>query len=182
MLIGVITIYRQRGAAVHREADRTCRKLSPPKPSSPSRTRGCSTSCAKSLQQQTATADVLKVISPVRRATLKPVFQAMLENADAHLSTPNFGTLRVHEDGAFRSVAHRTTRRRHLPSTRRRALRPHPDSGSGPLWRERKRWRTSDDTRSQSLYLRATQPSMALADLAGRRTLLSRSDAQGRAS
>ena len=38
-------------------------RISPPRPSSPSRTRGCSTSCAKSLQQQTATADVLKVIS-----------------------------------------------------------------------------------------------------------------------
>ena len=44
-------------------------RTSPPRPSSPSRTRGCSTSCAsaptifESLQQQTATADVLKVIS-----------------------------------------------------------------------------------------------------------------------
>ena len=38
-------------------------RTSPPRPSSPSRTRGCSTSCANSLQQQTATADVLKVIS-----------------------------------------------------------------------------------------------------------------------
>ena len=38
-------------------------RISPTRPSSPSRTRGCSTSCAKSLQQQTATADVLKVIS-----------------------------------------------------------------------------------------------------------------------
>ena len=35
-----------RGAAVHRQADRTGRRTSPPRPSSPSRTRGCSTSCA----------------------------------------------------------------------------------------------------------------------------------------
>ena len=51
------------GAAIHRQADRTGDRTSPPKPSSPSRIRGCSTSCANSLQQQTATADVLKVIS-----------------------------------------------------------------------------------------------------------------------
>ena len=49
---------------------RWCR-TSPPKPSSPSRTRGCSTNCAsaptdldKSLQQQTATADVLEDHQP----------------------------------------------------------------------------------------------------------------------
>ena len=38
-------------------------EISPPKPSSPSRTRGCSTSCVNRLQQQTATSDVLKAIS-----------------------------------------------------------------------------------------------------------------------
>ena len=34
------------GAALHRQADRAGAELSPPRPSSPSRTRGCSTSCA----------------------------------------------------------------------------------------------------------------------------------------
>ena len=44
-------------------------RTSPPRPSSPSRTRGCSTSCASApticrvLEQQTATSEVLKVIS-----------------------------------------------------------------------------------------------------------------------
>ena len=57
------------GAPVHRQADRAGDRTSPPRPSSPSRTRGCSTSCAsaptisESLEQQTATSEVLQVIS-----------------------------------------------------------------------------------------------------------------------
>ena len=50
----------------------SCCATSPPRPSSPSRTRGCSTRCVRRrlrLQQQTATADVLGVIS-ARRASL----------------------------------------------------------------------------------------------------------------
>ena len=40
-VVGAIVIYRQGGAAVHREADRAGDRTSPLKPSSPSRTRGC---------------------------------------------------------------------------------------------------------------------------------------------
>ena len=38
------------GAPVHRQADRAGDRTSPPRPSSPSRTRGCSTSCAESAR------------------------------------------------------------------------------------------------------------------------------------
>ena len=57
----------------------------------------------ESLQQQTATADVLKVISG-SPGELEPVFQAMLENA-THICEAKFGNLYLYEDGALRIVA-----------------------------------------------------------------------------
>jgi GAF domain-containing protein len=57
----------------------------------------------QSLEQQTATADVLRVISS-SLGELKPVFQAMLENA-TRLCEAKFGMLLLHEEGSFRQVA-----------------------------------------------------------------------------
>src|SRR5262245_53005314 len=57
----------------------------------------------ESLQQQTATADVLKVIS-ASPGNLEPVFQAILASA-TQICQAGFGTLNLYEDGAYRSVA-----------------------------------------------------------------------------
>src|SRR5947209_15448585 len=57
----------------------------------------------ESLQQQTATADVLKVISR-SPGDLKPVFQAMLENA-TRICGAAFGSMLLCEDDGYRRVA-----------------------------------------------------------------------------
>jgi hypothetical protein len=54
----------------------------------------------ESLQQQTATADVLKVISS-SPGELEPVFEAMLQNA-VRICQANFGVLNLHENGTLR--------------------------------------------------------------------------------
>jgi signal transduction histidine kinase len=57
----------------------------------------------ESLQQQTATADVLKVISS-SPGELEPVFQAMLQNA-VNICEATFGNLLLYEGDLFRHVA-----------------------------------------------------------------------------
>ena len=84
----------------------------------------------ESLQQQTATADVLKVISS-SPGELEPVFQAMLENA-VRICEAKFGTLWLREGDAFRAVALHNAPPAYAEARRRELLlRPPPDTALG---------------------------------------------------
>jgi two-component system NtrC family sensor kinase len=74
----------------------------------------------ESLQQQTATSEVLRVISS-SPGDLKPVFQAMLENA-VRICEANFGVLNLHENGLLRVGA-----MHNVPSAFGEFLRGRPD-------------------------------------------------------
>src|SRR5215472_6266898 len=84
----------------------------------------------ESLQQQTATADVLKVISS-SPGDLQPVFEAMLANA-TRLSEAKFGVLYRTEGDAFRTVALYSAPLAYAEERRRNPIvRPHPESTLG---------------------------------------------------
>jgi two-component system NtrC family sensor kinase len=57
----------------------------------------------ESLEQQTATSEVLKIMSS-SPGELEPVFQVMLENA-THICGAKLGTMALYENGGFRHVA-----------------------------------------------------------------------------
>ena len=80
---------------------------------------------SESLQQQTATADVLKVISS-SPGKLEPVFQAMLENA-VGICEAKFGTLFLRDVDVFRAVATHNAPPSYVEALARAPIRPPPD-------------------------------------------------------
>src|SRR5262249_32409669 len=98
-----------RGEAVHRQADRVGTTFADQAVIAienvrlfdevEARTRELS----ESLEQQTATSEVLKVISS-SPGELEPVFKTMLENA-TRVCASKFGTMYLREADAFRTVA-----------------------------------------------------------------------------
>ena len=86
----------------------------------------------ESLEQQTATSEVLKVIS-TSAGSLEPVFNAILENA-TRICEAKFGTLYFCENDGFRAMA---TYNAPVAYAKARAavVHPHPDSG---IWRAAK--------------------------------------------
>src|SRR5262249_40601812 len=76
----------------------------------------------ESLQQQTATSEVLRVISS-SSGELEPVFQAMLANA-VRICEAKFGSLYLHEGGTLRVVASHNVPRAFAEARRRGPIRP----------------------------------------------------------
>jgi GAF domain-containing protein len=124
-----------------------------------------------SLQQQTATADVLKVISG-SPGTLDPVFSTMLAKA-TELCEASYGTLWLHEGDGYRAVAmHGDLPPVWIEQWRSGAIyRPGPDR---PIARaaEGRRPIQIADMRTDPSYLQGDRLPVAGVEIAGIRTLL----------
>jgi signal transduction histidine kinase len=174
-LIGTITIYRQevrpftdkqialvenftKQAVIAIENTRLLKEL-----------RQRTDDLSESLEQQTATSEVLEIISS-SAGELDPVFQKMLENA-TRICGANFGTMTLYGEGGFRTVALYNAPEAFAATRLHKLIQPHPMSGLGIIERTRQAVHI-EDIRTQPPYLEGNPNVVALADLAGARTLV----------
>src|SRR5262249_22565944 len=124
----------------------------------------------ESLQQQTATLEVLQVISR-SPGQLEPVFKARLENA-VRICEAKFGTMFLREGDAFRTVALHNAPPAYAELRRRNpVIHPHPKSALPRLVATRQVVHIADIRLDQG-YLADAPSSVAIAETAGARTLL----------
>jgi hypothetical protein len=117
---------------------------------------------AESLEQQTATSEVLRVISS-SPGELEPVFQAMLENA-TRICGAEFGILLLFDGSAMRVVAMNNPPRAFAEMRRDNPVIPLEKSMLGPLVRTKKTSHVADITAEEPY---ASSP---LAKVGGART------------
>jgi GAF domain-containing protein len=127
---------------------------------------------SEALEQQTATSEVLKVISG-SPSELKPVFDAILENA-TRICEAKFGTMWLREGDAFRVVALHNAPPAY-EERRRNRLIPlvdlHPKSAFGRFLKTRQVTHIADVRLDQG-YLDGAPTTIDVADAAGARTVL----------
>src|SRR6266496_1403704 len=121
----------------------------------------------ESLEQQTATSEVLEVIS-ASPGELEPVFQKMLENA-TRVCGAKFGTMNLWEEGSFRPVAFYNMPAAYTASWAHTPFQPHPQSGLGTVARTHQLVHI-EDIRTLSPYLEGNPSVVEIADVAGART------------
>jgi GAF domain-containing protein len=127
---------------------------------------------SEALDQQTATSEVLKVISS-SPGELEPVFLAMLENA-TRICEAKFGTLYLHlrDADAFRVVATHNTPPAYAEARQRKPLvRPPPDSVLGRVSASKQVVQITDVREVQS-YIERNPYMVAAVELGGCQTAL----------
>jgi len=124
----------------------------------------------ESLEQQTATSEVLRVISS-SPGELEPVFQSMLENA-TRICEANFGLLWLSEGGGFRFVAQHGVPPLLVEDREREPfVRPGPGTGLGRVATTKQLVHVADIT-AEEAYAERDPLRVAYAELGGARTLV----------
>jgi len=123
----------------------------------------------EALEQQTATSEVLRVISS-SPGDLQPVFQVMLENA-TRICDAKFGTLQLLEGDGFRAVALHNAPPAFADYVRRGLLRPGPNVPLSRMARTKQVIHIADITMEEA-YIERDPLVVAGADLGGYRTIL----------
>ena len=125
---------------------------------------------SESLEQQTATSEVLKVISS-SPGELTPVFEAMLANA-VRICEAKFGTMFLREGDAFRTVALHNAPPAYAELRRRNpVIHPHPSSALPRLVATKQVVHISDILVDEG-YLAGAPSSVAIFETAGARSLI----------
>jgi two-component system, NtrC family, sensor kinase len=126
---------------------------------------------SEALEQQTATSDVLQVISS-SPGELEPVFEAMLANA-VRVCEAKFGVLYLYENNAFRAVAlHGAAPQPFIEARRRHPVLPGtPGTALGRVAATRQTVQIAD-VQSEPAYRLTTEHAVGL-DTGGLRTVLS---------
>jgi GAF domain-containing protein len=123
----------------------------------------------ESLEQQTATSEVLKVISS-SPGSLEPVFQTMLENG-ARLCEAKFGTLYFREGDGFRAVAMHGAPAAYEKVRLRALIEPGPRTGLGRVLQTKQATQIEDVTAHPG-YSERDPMRVSAVELGGVRTLL----------
>ena len=125
---------------------------------------------SEALERQTATSDVLQVISS-SPGELEPVFQAMLANT-TRICEAGFGIMWLSDGGGFRSVAFQGISEAALQAFGLPPVTfPDPEIPLGRLARFKQLVHVTD-LRNEPAYLNGTQPLKSLVDAGGARSLL----------
>jgi two-component system, NtrC family, sensor kinase len=128
------------------------------------------TDLTESLEQQTATSEVLQVISS-SPGDLEPVFNAMLENA-TRLCSASFGTMYLREGDAFRAVAVHGAPAAFLESRLHALIRHGPNSGLGRVAQSKQAVQIEDIATDQRDATKRDPARVGAVELGGIRTLL----------
>jgi signal transduction histidine kinase/putative methionine-R-sulfoxide reductase with GAF domain len=124
---------------------------------------------SEALEQQTATSDVLRVISS-SPGELQPVFEAILENA-TRICAAKIGILFRYENGAYSAIATLGVSPAYAEYLNRGPIQPGPTTGLGRVASTRQTIHIVD-TQAEQVYAEREPLRVATADLGGARSLL----------